>query len=226
MNRAKTLSFILALLLWIPVIFFSLLLSHNAMLYFTHGGEYGILPEKFVARQDPVWNASFYIHLPTGVICLLLPIVLFARKYFKQHLYLHRLIGNIYVWVTIGLVCPTGMYLALYAKGGLITQIGFMLQGMLLGIFTWQGYRAAQIPNRSAHVAFMIRAYAVATVVLSFRIFHIAFFMLKVPYHDNYAISQWLGLAVNLLFAEVITAVANVRINQHRPLNHHQYEIN
>src|SRR5690348_7697946 len=78
-----------ALFLWIPIIFFSLILSHNAMLYFTHGGEYGILPEKFIARQDPVWNAAFYIHLPTGVLCLLTPIILFARKYFKQHLNLH-----------------------------------------------------------------------------------------------------------------------------------------
>jgi hypothetical protein len=48
------------ILFWIPTIFFSLLLTHNAVLYFTHGGEYGILPEKVVAMRDIIWNASFW----------------------------------------------------------------------------------------------------------------------------------------------------------------------
>jgi hypothetical protein len=204
MIQSKILSRSLALILWIPILSFSLLLAHNAMLYFTHGGEYGILPEKLVARKDIVWNIAFYTHLPTGVICLLSPAFLFARKYFKQPLDLHRKIGKMYVWITVIIVCPTGMYLALYAKGGLITQIGFMIQGILLGVFTYQGYLAGLKGRKSDHVAFMIRSFSVAAVVLTFRILHIFFFILKVPYHDNYAISQWLGLSFNLLLAELI----------------------
>jgi len=51
----------------------------------------------------------------------------------------------------------------------------------------------------------------VATVVLSFRILHILFFLLKVPYQDNYAISQWLGLSSNLLIAELIIVLAGIK---------------
>ena len=211
MIQQKILSRSLALIAWAPILFFSILLAHNAMLYFTHGGEYGILPEKRVAMKDPVWNVAFYVHLPTGVICLLTPVFLFARKYFRQKLQLHQLLGKIYVWITLVLVCPTGMYLALYAKGGLITQVGFMIQGALLGIFTYNGYRAALRGNKPAHVSNMIRSYAVATVVLSFRILHILFFLLKVPYQDNYAISQWLGLSSNLLIAELIIVLACIK---------------
>jgi hypothetical protein len=43
-------------------------------------------------------------------------------------------------------------------------------------------------------------------VVLTFRILHIIFFVLKVPYQDNYAISQWLGITVNLFIAEILVA--------------------
>jgi hypothetical protein len=192
------------ILFWIPVIFFSLLLSHNAMLYFTHGGEYGILPEKILARQDISWNIAFYIHLPAGIICLLTPIFLFIERRFKKVLRTHQFIGKIYVWTTLIFVCPTGMYLALYAKGGLITQVGFMLQGVLLAIYTWKGYQNILTGNKIMHLQYMIRSYAVATVVLSFRILHILFFLWKVPYQDNYAISQWLGLSGNLLLAEII----------------------
>lgn len=217
-----------ALVFWVPVIFLSLLLAHNAMLYFTHGGEYGILPEKTVARQDLLWNISFYVHLPTGIICLLSPVFLFSRRYFKQRLPWHERIGKLYVWITLVLVCPTGMYLALYAKGGPVTQTGFLIQGILLGLFTWQGYKAILRKDKSGHVQFMIRSYAVAAVVLTFRMLHILFFFWSVPYKDNYAISQWLGLTFNLLLAEVIIFFVcsafrkSSTIQSHKPVS---YEI-
>jgi hypothetical protein len=204
--KAELVGPMLRVLFWGPVIFFSLLLSHNAILYFTHGGEYGILPEKLVARQDLFWNIAFYVHLPAGILCLMSPVFLFARKFFRNA---HALLGKIYVWTTLAMVCPTGMYLALYAKGGLVTQAGFMLQGILLGWFTWQGYREIRTKNKTRHVQYMIRSYAVAAVVLTFRILHILFFLWRVPYQDNYAISQWLGLTGNLLLAEVVILASN-----------------
>lgn len=220
----KILSIISALVLWLPVIFFSLLLSHNAMLYFTHGGAYGILPEKVIARQDVLWNIAFYVHLPTGILCLLSPIILFSRLFIKRALQLHQVVGKLYVWITLLLVCPTGMYLALYAKGGLITQTGFMLQGILLVWFTYKGYAAIQQKHKTGHVQYMIRSYAVATVVLSFRIFHIILFLLNVPYLDNYAISQWLGLTGNLLFAELIILFIAHKVNPSQNLKSTSYE--
>lgn len=224
MRSEQILSRLLALVLWVPVIFFSLLLSHNAILYFTHGGAYGILPEKITARHDILWNISFYVHLPTGILCLLSPILLFSRMFFKTSIQLHQLIGKLYVWVTLVLVCPTGMYLALYAKGGLITQIGFMVQGILLGWFTYKGYQSILHGDKAGHVQYMIRSYAVGTVVLSFRIFHIVFFLWNVPYQTNYAISQWLGLTGNLFIAELIILFISLKVNQLQNLKSKSYE--
>lgn len=214
MIQRKILSVVPALLLWIPVIFFSLLLSHNAILYFTHGGEYGILPEKTAARQDLLWNIAFYTHLPAGILCLLAPIALFTRRFFKRSLAFHRIVGKAYVWTTLAIVCPTGMYLALYAKGGLITQAGFMLQGILLAVFTYAAYKAIRRGDKARHYDYVIRSYAVASVVLTFRILHILFFLWNVPYQSNYAISQWLGLSANLLFAEIIILLITIRQKQ------------
>jgi hypothetical protein len=195
-------------LLWVCIAFLSILLAHNATLYFTHGGEYGILPEKRIARMDWIWNLCFYVHLPSGVLCLLLPWFSFAKKFSRITRTFHSKIGTIYTWITIAVVCPTGMYLALYAKGGLITATGFMLQGALLGYFTFRGYQAVRQGNRQFHIQNMIRSYSVALVVLTFRILHLLFFFMNVPYADNYAISQWLGLTINLLIAESIISLS------------------
>jgi hypothetical protein len=191
-------------LLWTIIISLSLLLSHNAMLYFTHGGDYGILPEKLAARKDWLWNVCFYVHLPAGIICLVVPWLAFARRLSNRFRSVHRIAGKVYVAVTALLVTPTGMYLALYAKGGTITKVGFLLQGILLFWYTVQAFQSATRGDVFNHINNMIRSYSVAAVVLTFRVLHLSFFFLGLPYQDNYAISQWLGLTFNLLMAEII----------------------
>jgi hypothetical protein len=198
-----------AILFWSGMVFLSLLLIHNAMLYFTHGGDYGILPEKTEARKDLLWNICFYIHLPEGSLCLCLPWIGFMRRYSSYARRLHWLMGRLYVYTTIIVVCPTGMYLAIYAKGGLLTTLGFLLQGLLLALYTMKSYQHITGGDVQKHVRYMILSYSVATVVLTFRVLHIAFFMLNVPYQQNYAISQWLGLSLNLLFAEIAIAFSS-----------------
>jgi hypothetical protein len=199
--------FTIKLLGWAPIILLSLLLSHNALLYFTHGGEYGILPEKRLAQNEVLWNIAFYLHLPSGIICLLTPIFLFQNALIKAGSNLHRIVGKLYGYITIFIVCPTGIVLALYAKGGLITQIGFVLQGILLTFFTMKASTAAKHHKISLHKDYIVRSFAIVAVVLSFRIYHLLFFFLNVPYADNYALSQWLGLAGNMLCAEIIIAM-------------------
>ena len=209
------------LVFWAITVFLSILLIHNAVLYFTHGGEYGILPEKLEARKDWLWNIAFYLHLPAGIACLALPWVGFARKLAPIAKTLHASAGKAYVRLTLFIVCPTGMYLALYAKGGMLTASGFLLQGLLLGWHTTLAARAAASGDYKSHVQQMIRSYSVALVVLTFRVLHIGFFLLQVPYYHNYAISQWLGLSLNLLIAESIIAFSSRNFSTHK---HPHYE--
>lgn len=206
---------------WTTIASLSLLLSHNAILYFTHGGEYGILPEKLAARSDWMWNACFYAHLPAGVLCLLTPWLSFARSTCSVLRRLHAVSGKIYIVITLIIVCPTGMYLGIYAKGGTITQVGFLLQGILLAWYTYRGFILIRQGDIENHINAMIRSYSVAAVVLTFRVLHLVFFVLHLPYQDNYAISQWLGLVFNLLVAELIIINRTKKFHQ---LKHKFYE--
>src|SRR5215203_5672303 len=88
-----------AMLFWAVLLFLSLLLTHNAVLYFTHGGEYGILPEKVDARKIWLWNLCFFTHLPCGIICLMTPFISFARNLIPITRSWHRAAGNVYVWI-------------------------------------------------------------------------------------------------------------------------------
>ncbi len=206
MIREKIYSSLLSLFLWGPIVFFSSLLIHNSLLYYTFDNEYGILPEKAQAMKDPVWVFSLYVHIISGVLCLSIPVFSFLGKYIGLGIRAHRAIGKLYVLLSLFIVAPTGMYLALYAKGGFIAQAGFMAQGILLSFFTYRGYKTILQGNKTAHIQWMIRSYAMASAVLSFRIFHIAFFFTTIPYEDLYGLSQWLSVVVNALIAETIIA--------------------
>jgi hypothetical protein len=204
MRNKKIISIALHLLIWVPIITFSSLLIHNSLLYYTFDQEYGILPEKITAMKDPLWLVSFYAHVIAGVICLSVPIFSFLGKHIGLSVRIHRKIGQVYVWVCMLVVAPTGMYLALYAKGGFMAQSGFLVQGILLSLFTYKGYSAILHKNTNEHIQWMIRSYAIATAVLSFRIYHIIFFFTTIPYEDIYGLSQWLSLTGNALVAEFV----------------------
>lgn len=199
----KGTDFIIKLAVWTPILLFSGLLTHNALKYYSFELHYGILPEKVAALKDPVWTVSFYVHVIAGVVCLLIPIASFLGRKLKMPVSWHEVIGRVFVIDTIFIVAPTGMYLALYAKGGLSAQVGFLVQGILVSLFTYLGYKAIQRKDRTSHIHWMIRSYAMVLAVLTFRILHITFFFAGMKYADNYGLSQWCSIIGNLFIAEL-----------------------
>ena len=194
-------------LFWFPILVLTWLLSFNALHYYTFSFEYGILPEKLTARQDNVWLVSFYLHMFFGVVCLFAPLLLFCRKQFRIPASAHRKIGKIYVICTLLIVVPTGFYMSRYAKGGVVSQLGFVAQGILLFIFTWRAFKLVLNKNYQAHAKMMVRGSAVVTAALTFRLYHIWFYYLDIPYEINYAASQWISIIGNLFIAEAIITV-------------------
>lgn len=199
----KYIESILETAIWIPILFFSSLLIHNGLLYYRFDMDYGILPEKQEAMKDDLWLVCFYIHVVAGVVCLIIPVVNIIGRHLGLSLRWHQMLGKLFVNNNIMVVAPTGMYLATYAKGGIWAELGFICQGILLVYFSYVGMRAVKT-SIFEHIKHMMRAYAVALSVLTFRILHVIFIIIKIPYQDNYAISQWLSITLNLAIVELI----------------------
>ncbi|MFN3403954.1 MAG: DUF2306 domain-containing protein [Cytophagaceae bacterium] len=192
------------IIFWTPVIFLSLLLSYNSILYFFNGSDYGILPEKLNELKDPLWKASFYLHIPSGIVCLLSPLIAFLAPLLKKGWQLHRTAGKFYAWATLALVCPTGVYMSFFAKGGIISKTGFLIQGLFLFYFTYKAVLDVKNGDMKGHREHMIRSYSMASAVLSFRILHLLLLICNIPYTEVYTLSQWMSMTIHLLAAEVI----------------------
>lgn len=192
------------MLFWIPVIAFSLLLVYNTLPYFSFSGDFSFIEERGFLFKNGLYHACFYIHIFAGAVCILAALVQFSRYILKRSKTIHRWSGRLYVFVVLFLGAPTGFYMAFFAKGSFGERVLFMFMAIFWFITTYYGLSTILKKNVLAHKIWMVRSYAMAMTAVTFRIYHIVFYMLNWGHLENYELSLWISVVGNMLFAEFI----------------------
>jgi len=193
------------ILFWVPVIFLSLLLVYNTLPYFTFNEHLSFLEERAVLYAKPVWRISFYVHIAAGALCISTALLQFSSWILKKRKRIHILSGKIYVFVVLLIGAPSGFYMTFFAKGGFMERACFMIMAIFWFYSTYKGFTAAaRDRNFISHKYWMMRSYAMALTAITFRVYHILFYLLGWGHFDNYAVSLWISVFGNALVAEVI----------------------
>jgi hypothetical protein len=108
----------------------------------------------------------------------------------------------VYLNAVLWMAAPSGLALALVAKGGLWGTAGFAVAGAMWWYTTWSGYRAIRRGDLAAHVRAMVRSYSWALSAPAFRAIQAALFLLGFEDAPNYVISLWLSIAASVWLAE------------------------
>lgn len=190
---------------WLGLLACTGLLGANSIEDFRPGGT-GIFVQQRGAEATPAWLVLLYIHVLAGGICLLAVLPQFSRPLLRRFPSLHRRCGIAYALCVLVLLCPTGMVLALSAKGGLLGRGGFLLLGAATFYTTWRGVAAMAIaaPDITLHRRWMVRSFAMVATALSFRVYHLGLFHLGLAEEVNYLTSLWLSILGNAAAAEWI----------------------
>lgn len=192
---------------WAALLVGTLLILQNSLRDFGPGGEGIFVDQKGEIARQPLWRANLIIHVVAGIVCLVSLLPQFSRKLLRRIPALHRWSGRIYAISVLLFLCPTGIYLALFAKGGLAGQAGFLLLGAATFHTTLRGVTAMLGGSRdlTAHREWMTRSFAFAASAITFRIYHLGFFLLLgMPEETNYVISLWLSILGNAAVAELV----------------------
>lgn len=193
------------ILFWAPVIFLSLLLIYNTLPYFLFTRDMSFIQEREVLYDKPIWRVSFYVHIAAGALCIGTALLQFSSWILKRRKRIHIISGKIYVFVVLLVGAPSGFYMTFFAKGGFMERACFMLMALFWFYSTWKGFvTAARDKNFLAHKFWMIRSYAMALTAVTFRVYHILFYLWGLGHFDNYAISLWISVFGNALVAEAI----------------------
>ena len=192
------------MLFWIPLIGFSLLLIYNTLPYFSFSKQFDFIEERSLLFQSNLYNSFFYIHIAAGAICIGTALIQFTRYILKKAKAIHRWSGRLYVFVVLFLGAPTGMYMSFFAKGSFWERALFMFMAVAWFITTLYGLTTIRKKNVLAHNIWMIRSYAMAMTAVTFRVYHIVFYLLGWDHLENYELSLWISVIGNMLFAEWI----------------------
>ena len=177
--------------------------------YFPWSSVQGFLRLKQDVVDFPLWQWGFKVHVASSGLVLLAGFTQFFALLRKRYPVWHRRFGWLYIMAVLCLAAPSGFVLALYAAGGLITQICFMLLTGLWVLSTVLALRHAMLKHWLLHRNWMIRSFALSLSALSLRTWKMGLYQL-VPYTDwltprlIYQLEAWLGWVINLLIAELI----------------------
>ena len=200
----QSVRFFFSLLFWLPVIFFSLLLVYNTLPYFSFSKNFRFIEERSFLFQNNFYNSCFYIHIFAGAFCICTALVQFSRVVLKKARAIHRWSGRVYVFVVLFLGAPTGLYMSFFAKGSFWERALFAFMAVFWFFSTLRGLQMILKKNVLAHKIWMIRSYAMAMTAVTFRVYHIIFYLLDWDHLKNYEISLWISVLGNMLVAEWI----------------------
>ena len=200
----KSVKVLSQMLFWVPVIGFSLLLIYNTLPYFSFSKDFDFIQERSFLFKSNFYNTCFYVHITAGALCIGTSLIQFSRYILKKSKAIHRFSGKIYVFVVLFLGAPTGLYMSFFAKGSFWERALFMFMAGWWFITTLNGLTTIHKRNIVAHKVWMIRSYAMAMTAVTFRVYHILFYVMGWGHLENYEISLWISVIGNMLFAEWI----------------------
>jgi Predicted membrane protein (DUF2306) len=200
----RSVRFFFAMLFWLPVAFFSLLLVRNTIPYFSFDPQFSFIQERAMLFLQPLYKYSFYIHIFAGMFCISMALVQFSSYILKKRKAIHVWSGRVYVFVVLFLGAPTGLYMSFFAKGSFWERALFLFMALFWFYTTLKGLTTIRQKNVIAHKHWMLRSYAMAMTAVTFRIYHIVFYLLGWDHLHNYEISLWISVVGNMLVAEWI----------------------
>lgn len=192
------------MLFWVPVTGFSLLLIYNTIPYFSFEKDFRFIEERGFLFESSFYSLCFYIHIAAGAFCIGTALIQFSRYILKKSKKIHRISGKIYVFVVLFLGAPTGLFMAFFAKGSMWERALFLFMALWWFVTTLNGFTTIHKKNIIAHKIWMMRSYAMAMTAVTFRVYHLMFYLIGWGHLENYEISLWISVIGNMLFAEWI----------------------
>jgi hypothetical protein len=192
------------MLFWIPVAGFSLLLIYNTLPYFSFNKDFSFIQERSFLFQSSLYSICFYTHIFAGAVCIATALIQFSRYILKKSKAIHRWSGKLYVAVVLFVGAPTGLYMSFFAKGSFWERVLFMFMAGCWFFTTYYGLTTIHKKNVVAHKIWMMRSYAMAMTAVTFRVYHIVFYLVGWGHLENYEVSLWISVIGNMLFAEYI----------------------
>jgi hypothetical protein len=150
------------------------LMVSSSMSYLELGEAHPFYFEKLPLAHPRLWLTALYVHVPSALFALPACLVLTLRSTSRRFPRAHRWLGRVTGALVLCAVVPSGMYLALFAQGGMMTTLGFWLTGGITFVAMVLSIRAARVRKLLAHRRFSAHVTAQLSVAVLSRVLLVA----------------------------------------------------
>jgi len=148
--------------------------------------------EKLPLPLEDLWMMALRAHVVAAAVCLPGCLLLSSSYVLRRAPRFHRWLGRLTGTLVLLALVPSGFYLALFAKGGLPSTVGFMLSGAVVAVAMVQGVRAARARRFLEHRRWVWHVLAQLSVAVTSRAMLFAFDAAAVDENLAYLVSLWL----------------------------------
>ncbi len=205
MNRARTNEFARITALGACLIG-SFVITAASVAYFNGDELPSFMVEKLPLPHEELWLFALRAHVFSAALALPICVLLMSKNLLRRASRLHRWMGRVIGMVILLALVPSGLYLSLFAKGGVPSTIGFALSGAIVFVAMVQGIRAARRHDLVAHRRAMLHVLAQLSVAVTSRTLLVLCDAVGVDAEVAYLVSLWLPVLCSVAFVERIHA--------------------
>jgi uncharacterized membrane protein len=145
---------------------------------------------------------GIYLHIFPAIIALALGPLQLSSNLRDRRLRLHRWIGRIYLGAGVLIGGTAGLYMAQFAFGGTIAQLGFALLAISWLYTGLRAYLYIRKGNIDCHRKWMIRNYSLTFAAVTLRLYIPLSFLMGIEFEIAYRAVAWLCWIPNIILAE------------------------
>ncbi|WP_288448055.1 DUF2306 domain-containing protein [uncultured Chryseobacterium sp.] len=205
LSAKRNTAFFFKILLILGFGYFFWLMLKITLEYIPFNPEVSFLMIKQTEVSDrPEYLSFFYTHVYTSIFVLLSGFWAILRKDFGIKNF-HRTMGKVYIFLILICAAPSGIYMGIFANGGILSKISFVILGFLWWFSTLKAYQLARQRRFKEHKQWMWRSFAFTLSAITLRMWKVIIVYL---FHPNpmevYQIIAWLGWIPNILIIEYL----------------------
>jgi hypothetical protein len=189
--------------IWLLMAMLAMILFVITASYLSFKPDVNFLLVKQDIVNDSIWRPTFYIHVISGMLVILVGPFQFLKSFRTKFLNWHKLGGKIYAYSILLLAAPTGLIMAFYAEGGLWSTVAFSIMSILWFVTTFMAVIKIKQRKIEEHKMWMMRSYALSFAAVTLRLLVPLFSLFILDNEDLITVSTaWLSWMLNLLVAE------------------------
>ncbi len=187
------------------LIFGSLAISTASLSYFVEEMP-AFLIEKLPLPRQELWLLALRTHVASAALALPGCVLLTSKWLLRRVPRLHRWLGRIVGAAVLLALAPSGFYLSLSAKGGLLSTLGFVASGLVVVWGMVQGLRAAWARQMARHRRYVLHVLAQLSVAVTSRALLVGLAACNIAETPAYLIALWLPVVFSFLLVEVLVS--------------------